>query len=316
MEFEEAEKERDLSLDLSQLEIRKKRSKKDSYEHVSLAAAGGVDYDTIAGTNIVPKPTITLLRNFDPCFGTQEEDNEDNDCDVSEDLSPEYEDCDVIYDQIDDLKIDKSPIQSDLAIPKIKFPVGSPKKINFGPPKPPRNFPPSPKKEEVRTPVKPSSSVRNLKSMLSESSLLKRGGKAAAEARVSPSPVAGEDNIYVTAPVWHSRDATTDPGASPSPPPLPSTLPPSAPPPPRPQMYENVWVEPLAGPPLPPRANKPTEGIVINNKQANNDGTVVTKTGKLEEIFSNRSRKMSQESLVSHGSAPGRLIHLLTHSRK
>ena len=88
MEFEEAEKERDLSLDLSQLEIRKKRSKKDSYEHVSLAAAGGVDYETIAGTNIVPKPTITLLRNFDPCFGTHEEDNEDNDSDFEElDLS-------------------------------------------------------------------------------------------------------------------------------------------------------------------------------------------------------------------------------------
>ena len=300
MEFEEAEKERDLSLDLSQLEIRKKRSKKDSYEHVSLAAAGGVDYDTIAGTNIVPKPTITLLRNFDPCFGTHEEDN-DNDCDISEELSPEYEDCDVIYDQIDEFKMDKNPSQSDFAMPKVKFPVGSPKKINFGPPKPPRNFPPSPKKEEARTPVKPSSSVRNLKSMLSESALLKRGGQAAAEARVSPCPVAGEDNIYVTAPVWLSRDATTDPGSpgpSPSPPPLPSTLPPSAPPPPRPQMYENVWVEPpcpapAPGPPqLPPRAG------------------AATKTGRLEEIFN--SRKQSQESVASHGSShAGEALHIL-----
>lgn len=71
--YEEAEKEveRDLSLDISQLEKMaspqpKIRTKfKPSYEHISLATTGK---PTLEGEEIFPKPTMTLLRDFDPCF--------------------------------------------------------------------------------------------------------------------------------------------------------------------------------------------------------------------------------------------------------
>ena len=147
--------------------------------------------------------------------------------------------------------------------------------------------------------------------MLSDSNLLRRDTKTPDQEDLCKKPdmAAGSgENIYITVPVMNTNDATSDTSDtqgneahSPSPPPpLPTSQPPTTRWGKGVTMYENVWVEPLEGPPLPPRANKPTEGIVI------------TKTGKLEEIFSNRSRKMSQESLVSHGSSgtAGRFIHL------
>ena len=72
-------------------------------------------------------------------------------------------------------------------------------------------------------------------------------------------------------------------------------------------MYENVWVEPVQGPPLPPRlkTSQSEASIVSRDTVSTNQST---KTGRLEEIFNNR--KQSQESLVSHasgGSASGTL---------
>ena len=61
-------------------------------------------------------------------------------------------------------------------------------------------------------------------------------------------------------------------------------------------MYENVWVEAdkgREGPPLPPR-------VIRMSGTRRAEEARDTKTGRLEEIFTNR--KMSQESLASHGS--------------
>ena len=61
-------------------------------------------------------------------------------------------------------------------------------------------------------------------------------------------------------------------------------------------MYENVWVEPdkgREGPPLPPR-------VIRMSGARRSEEARDTKTGRLEEIFTNR--KMSQESLGSHNS--------------
>ena len=61
-------------------------------------------------------------------------------------------------------------------------------------------------------------------------------------------------------------------------------------------MYENVWVEAdkgREGPPLPPR-------VIRMSGTRRAEEARDTKTGRLEEIFT--SRKMSQESLASHGS--------------
>ena len=73
--YEEAEKEveRDLSLDISQLENKVKTRKirnKEAYEDVKLANSVN------NSSKVMPNstgPTVTLLRDFDPCFETTEE---------------------------------------------------------------------------------------------------------------------------------------------------------------------------------------------------------------------------------------------------
>ena len=312
-----------MSLDISQLENKKcfkskRGSSKESHEHISVSASGKLDENI--EIDLIPKPTMTLLRDFDPCYDIEENDVEsDADCDVID--KGDNGSCEAIYDQIDEMKLsnDNSPTtepddlidESKLPIvkPRTKFPLGSPKKLNFGPPKPPRNFNYSSKSPEP--PKSGPSPMKGLRSMLSDSNLLRRDTKTPDQEDLCKKPdmAAGSgENIYITVPVMNTNDATSDTSDtqgneahSPSPPPpLPTSQPPTTRRGKGVTMYENVWVEPLEGPPLPPRANKPTEGIVI------------TKTGKLEEIFSNRSRKMSQESLVSHGSSgtAGRFIHL------
>ena len=70
-------------------------------------------------------------------------------------------------------------------------------------------------------------------------------------------------------------------------------------------MYENVWVEAdkgREGPPLPPR-------VIRMSGTRRAEEARDTKTGRLEEIFTNR--KMSQESLASHGNS-GRFENHLT----
>ena len=244
--------------------------------------------------NIVPRPTVTLLRDFDPCFDQLEEGESNGNDEDDEGLEVEE-----LYDQIDEITIsaevgmDPSP----KAKPRKKFPIGSPKKINFGPPKPPRNFYYSSTKiEEDSKAGEMRDLPSRLKTMLSESNLMraitksdvetaeKAGGEQKAEkelcARQRGSPAT--ENIYVTVPFLPTEEEEEV-----TPPPLPSSKPPASKNERPVTMYENVWVEPPTGPPLPPRAEPPT------------------KTGRLEEIFFNR--KVSQESLGSPSSSAGKL---------
>ena len=259
---------------------RHKEKEKEGYEHISLAVTGR---PVLNDEQIVPRPTVTLLRDFDPCFDDLEE----------EDDADDGQEVDELYDQIDEITVRQEV--NDEPVPKVKprtkFPVGSPKKINFGPPKPPRNFYYNSTKEDEEPKTKESKvSPKSLKTMFSESNLVKAMKKCEAERTVEepselckkqPEQVVAE-NIYVTV------SAPTQPDTPP--PPLPSSRPPPARTERPVTMYENVWVEPQCLPPLPPRA--PAEA-----------SHTATKTGKLEEIFF--SKKMSQESLVSHNSSAG-----------
>ena len=260
---------------------------KDPYEHISLAVSGRPVLD---GQNIVPRPTVTLLRDFDPCFDDLEE--EDN-------LDRDHEEVDELYDQINEIAatqevtVDSPPKVK----PRTKFPVGSPKKINFGPPKPPRNFNYTSIKEDGEVPTKETkASQKSLKTMLSESNLV-RALKKSEEKEVEEDPglckkqtdQPAVENIYVTIP-------RSSPPESQTPPPLPSSRPPAMSAERPLTLYENVWVEGHCLPPVPPR----TESVSHS----------ATKTGKLEEIFF--SKKMSQESLVSHNSSGGGLVRFLT----
>jgi len=379
--YEEAEKEveRDLSLDISLLEERKnqKRPKKQkaAYEHISMAITGK---PILGNGEIVPRPTMTLLRDFDPCFDDEEEniyaqnpDHDDVDIGKVHDISNE------IYDQIDEMKVtqpNEKSLQAPKAKPRTKFPRGPPKKINFGPPKPPRSFNYSPlgksdeeeiqenqhrntvkeekSKLEQKNPDLPKKSAKNvLKAQLSDNNFFRTSknskhsasnneNKCQKNLRTEKDQHSDEvvENIYVTIPVHKisdiseaSQEDSPRPPSS-TPPPLPLSLPPkSIEDPKKPTMYENVWVEPITGsisldlPPVPPRlgslentehsngkflhspvesegANEVLSHQVVNSdpyrtdKFQNSD----TKTSKLEGIFFNR--KMSQESLVSHGS--------------
>ena len=249
--------------------------------------------------NLVARPTVTLLRDFDPCFDQVEE--ADSHGNEEEDEAIEVEE---LYDQIDENTISgEGEVVTDptpQAKPRKKFPIGSPKKINFGPPKPPRNFNySSTKKDEESKAMEMRDIPSRLKTMLSESNLvraIKKSDVEAAEKAVGDDHKAEKEmcakqrntapteNIYVTVPFLPTDDDET------TPPPLP-TCPPPASKKERPvTMYENVWVEPPTVPPLPPRVG-PAEPP--------------TKTGKLEEIFFNR--KVSQESLGSPNSSTGKL---------
>ena len=261
--------------------------------------------------NIVARPTVTLLRDFDPCFDQVEEGESNENEDDEEAIEVEE-----LYDQIDEITIsgevgmDPTP----KAKPRKKFPIGSPKKINFGPPKPPRNFNYSATNEESKT--KETKELRDipsrLKTMLSESNLVRAITKSDLEAAVKAAGgeqkaekelcarqkgTAATENIYVTVPFLPTEKEEEEEEVEEeevAPPPLPASKPPASKSERSVTMYENVWVEPPAGPPagppLPPRAVS---------------GEHPTKTGRLEEIFFNR--KVSQESLGSPNSSPGKL---------
>merc|ERR1719402_1426855 len=110
--YEDAEKEveRDLSLDISQLEMRnspkpKVRTKlKPAYEHISVAITGK---PVLAGEEIFPKPTMTLLRDFDPCF----DEVDDTDDDIIDNI--------VSADRVEDTANSK---RSPKKVPPIPFP--------------------------------------------------------------------------------------------------------------------------------------------------------------------------------------------------
>jgi len=374
--YEEAEKEveRDLSLDISLLEdrnVKRPKKKREAYEHISMATTGK---PVLEDGEIVPRPTMTLLRDFDPCFDDEEENiygqNEDSaDAGKVHDISNE------IYDHIEDKKVDQPNETKNhpKALPRTKFPKGPPKKINFGPPKPPRNFNYQPLDKSDEDEAKeerdleklgrgknisnnadpPKRSVKKaLQSQISENSFFSKTSKNCSHSKTNNESVKERkdslkgqkndedinENIYVSVPVHKISDISDSsieesprPPSS-SPPPLPLTLPPKyVDDNNKPTMYENVWVEPNTGsisldlPPVPPRMgssestdrgreksqHSPVESERVNDtlshQVVNSDPFKSdrfqhcdTKTGKLEGIFF--SRKMSQESLVSHGS--------------
>eukprot|EP00092_Neocalanus_flemingeri_P004733 GFUD01005098.1.p1 GENE.GFUD01005098.1~~GFUD01005098.1.p1 ORF type:complete len:1563 (+),score=315.45 GFUD01005098.1:146-4834(+) len=378
--YEEAEKEveRDLSLDISLLENRqqnKKRPKKQkaAYEHISMAITGK---PILGNGEIVPRPTMTLLRDFDPCFDDEEENiysqNQVND---DKETGEVYRVDNEIYDQIDGMQItepNEKDMKIPIAMPRTKFPRGSPKKINFGPPKPPRSFNylplDKPDKSEIQEskhkgeieeePIKreqkniesPKKSTKKLlKAQLSDKNLFKssktsknsksKNGNKCENNSCNEKDSLKKDiltdeaneNIYVTIPV-HKVSDISDSEESPrppssTPPPLPLSQPPrSFEEKNKPTMYENVWVEPDTGtisldlPPIPPRPGSSNKNDYISGKtsetpvdteRANSDSHKTdifqhcdTKTSRLEGIFFNR--KMSQESLASHGSETAR----------
>jgi len=167
--YEEAarEVERDLSLDIQELEKSGKKSpkKKATYEHVMLATTGRVVND-----DIVPKPTVTLLRDFDPCYEVEETESEataSNDAldvqdieDLPDDLPEDETDDNFEADTEAIIKEEEEdppkPSPRDEKSKKFpgskKFPaLVTPKRINFGggghnvtpgsgPPKPPRSY--------------------------------------------------------------------------------------------------------------------------------------------------------------------------------
>ena len=179
------------------MRIRKNRNK-EAYESVTLAANN--DNSKIVSKNSTG-PTVTLLRDFDPCFETTEEELEE------EEVSEESDDCDAIYEKIREKPVDQEDApELPIVKPRTKFPLGSPKKINFGPPKPPRQFNLSPKKCEEIDGTKTSPTFRGIKSMLSDSNLLRRVQK---DSEIENVKECGE-NIYIKAPVLHSSEATID----------------------------------------------------------------------------------------------------------
>ena len=142
--------------------------------------------------------------------------------------------------------------------PKTKFPIGSPKKINFGPPKPPRSFDCA--SGEVLKKDQQSRSAKDLFSITSKRKQNKDDSNDDIDELKSEmkkeAEKTSEDNLYVTLPV---RGKCSSPGSNvnipsptsapptlppstPSPPPLPASSPPSASKP-KQTMYENVWIE-------------------------------------------------------------------------
>ena len=217
--YEEAEKEveRDLTLDISQLEIRKTRVRSvpvpQSYEHVSYGVRGGGGGGS--EKNCPQKPTMTLLRAFDPCFDIVKK--EDDAFEERDEKSHTDDDSDNLYDKIDELKAAESPraVPSPPAV-KPRSVTSTPSPKNIGPPKPPRNYNYPPKTEVAET-ISPAK--KGLKSMISESNIFKRSPRCDEDPESvevgtknleREFPSGGSENIYVTAPVWNSADAVSD----------------------------------------------------------------------------------------------------------
>ena len=219
--YEEAEKEveRDLSLDISQLEIRKLRAKSVPVDHsydpsVYTVSRGGGGSEKSSHTQ---KPTMTLLRTFDPCFDKIEkeavieerEEEKSNSDEDDEEKHAVYEECDNLYAKIDELK-ESSPSRN-IASPH-EIVSTSPRKINIGPPKPPRSFNHPSSTSGTEPEEKSSPAVKKgLKSMISEGNLFRRSPRG--DEKTSPVPESsseGSENIYVTAPVWSIADAVSD----------------------------------------------------------------------------------------------------------
>ena len=144
--------------------------------------------------------------------------------------------------------------------PKTKFPIGSPKKINFGPPKPPRSFDCA--SGEVLKKDQQSRSAKDLFNIASKRKQNKDDSNDGIDELKSEMKKEAEktskDNLYVTLPVRGKCSSpgsdvnipstpptyapSTLPPSTPSPPPLPASSPPSASKP-KQTMYENVWIE-------------------------------------------------------------------------
>ena len=170
--YEEAEKEveRDLALDISALDCSapqpRKRSSRAQYEHVSLAFAGRpLEHNK----EIVPQPTVTLLRTFDPChlseYGHLGEEyghlgeaggqvlGEKSESDGEGHLREEEAAANRLYGRLghqpdrdgDGVEDERPPSGASggqrppAPRPRKNLPAAA-KKINFGPLKPPRNF--------------------------------------------------------------------------------------------------------------------------------------------------------------------------------
>ena len=332
--YEEAEQEveRDLALDISALDSAgppvRRKEQREAYEHVSMAFAGR---PMLADGEVVPRPTMTLLRDFDPChLGEYGELVREGPKEVTNALYGSMEERLAVSEGAG------SP-EPPATKPRKLLPSAV-KKINFGPPKPPRNFNYSslereeeeesvmsnkPIKQEVNgkgSKSNPKKSAKNkVRQQLDDLSILRsvirkdqkerkdslKGGDG--EDRLE----APEENLYVTLPVRRLSDqSTSSPEESPRPPtepppPLPVTAPPGSGLP-RTSVYENVWVEPETAPALlPPVPARPARSSSVRarrdsatDKAAQEAAT--SKTHLLDARF--QGRKASQESLVSQGS--------------
>ena len=135
-------------------------------------------------------------------FEEQDEKNYDSDRDDEKNHS-EYDEADNLYAKIDELK--ESRPSRNIASPQTTV---SPRKINIGPPKPPRSFN-HPTTSETETEEK--SAKKGLKSRISEGNLFRRSPRGDEKGSAVPDSASeGSENIYVTAPVWSIADAVSD----------------------------------------------------------------------------------------------------------
>ena len=329
--YEEAEKEveRDLALDISTLEVNgpavRKSKPKPSYEHVSLAFSGR---PIVGDGEVVPRPTQTLLRDFDPCHLAEEAEEHAREM-------AEREVTNTLYDSMDQLSISSGATprpgrEPPAPRPRNKVPAVV-KKINFGPPKPPRsfnysqlgksdeedsqmcdkpikNYSPSDEKPSSRksdVPMSPKKSAKNkVKQQLDDLSLFRasrrKGGRKDSLKEEEEEEVRREENLYVTLPLnrlSHTSDSSPEESPRPPsepPPPLPITGPPGSRQP-RTSVYENVWVEQCS--PLPPVPARPARREAGQDKVSPGSDGPQTKTHLLDSRF--QGRKASLESLAS-----------------
>ena len=210
-----------------------------------------------------------VFRDFDPCFDEEEDAKPvSSPQPVSSSQSvlgrhlvskkppskPEIKNSDASQSDISDIKRRNGDIkQSDRSVntknsetQPNKFPPGSPKKINFGPPKPPRNFDYATSPEEKRLSEIPEEPKKERKLKSPRDLLFNKSKKSRSPPKDRSSPDAKncavkmlddiddgprEENLYVTLPECKDdisgSPVNTPPPAS-TPPPLPSSLPPSA----------------------------------------------------------------------------------------
>ena len=228
-----------------------------------------------------------FFRDFDPCFGSEVLEEADSDLNISVDIEDEEQDVaeaglGVLPNEsnnkstppVEDHERQTAPVEKKKSSP-LRFPIGSPKKINFGPkkaaesgggpPKPPRSYDYAPLLEESS---KSSGGGRKTPLDLLSSKMRKGsssgggGGKSdeldefkSCDSENKTAEERAEENLYVTLPVsprdTHSPASLTPPFRESPPPPLPATLPPSAKPK-QTTMYENVWIESQPPPAIPP----------------------------------------------------------------